>query len=116
MKRASPEIRALAVKAVESGQYTVRERAELTDYTIASVSNWRHASREEKRLRPKPCGHRAPAFSASDEEELRELLKQQPGITLAGIREHFGKSCSVVTVHNTLKRMGITFKKKHKCE
>ena len=111
MKRASPEIRALAVKAVESGQYTVRERAALTDYTIASVSNWLHASREEKRLRPKPCGHRAPAFSASDEEELRELLKQQPGITLAGIREHFGKSCSVVTVHNTLKRMGILKKK-----
>lgn len=116
MKRASPEIRTLAVKAVESGQYTVRQLAELTGYTVASVYNWLHASREEDRLTPKPSGHRMPAFSAADKEQLRELLKQQPGLTLAGIREHFGKSCSVVTVQNTLKRMGITFKKNIKCE
>ena len=116
MKRASPEIRALAVKAFQSGQYTVEQIAKLTDYTAATVYNWLRASRVEKRLTPKPSGHRAPAFSASEEEQLRELLKQQPGITLAGIREHFGKSCSLVTVHNTLKRMGITFKKNTKCE
>lgn len=116
MKKAGPEIRAMAVRAVESGQFTVRQIAELTNYTVATVYNWLHASRKENRLTPKPSGHRTPAFSASDEERLRNLLKRQPGITLAGIREHFGKSCSVVTVHNTLKRMGITFKKKHKRE
>lgn len=116
MKRAGPEIRTLAVKAVESGRYTVRQIAELTGYTVATVYNWLHASREEDRLTAKPSGHRVPAFSAADEERLRELLKRQPGMTLAGIREHFGKSCSVVTVHNTLKRMGITFKKNTQCE
>ena len=116
MKRASREIRALAVKGVQSGQYTVQQMADLTEYTAASIYNWIRVSREEKRLTAKPGGHRAPAFSADEQGRLRELLKQQPGITLAGIREHFGKSCSVVTVHNTLKRMGITFKKKHKRE
>lgn len=113
MKRASQEIRTLAVKAIQSGQYTVRQIAELTGYTVVTVYNWIRASQQENRLTPKPSGHRAPAFSADEEEQIRELLKQQPSITLAGIREHFNKSCSVVAVHNTLKRMGMTFKKKH---
>ena len=111
MKRASQEIRALAVKGVKSGQYTVQQMADLTDYTAASIDNWIRVSREESRLTAKPGGHRGPAFSADDQEQLRELLKQQPCITLEGIREHFQKSCSVVAVHKTLRRMGITFKK-----
>ena len=114
MKRASQEIRALAVKGVQSGQYTVQQMADLTkNYTAASIYNWIRVSREEKRLTPKPGGHRAPAFSADEQEQLRELLKQQPSITLEEIRQHFQKSCSVVAVHKTLRRMGITFKKKH---
>ena len=43
MKKAGPEIRALAVRAVESGQFTVRQIAELTNYTVATVYNWLHA-------------------------------------------------------------------------
>ena len=111
MKRASQEIRTLAVKGIQSGQYTVQQMADLTGYTAASMYNWVHVSREEKRLTAKPCGHRAPAFSAGEQEQLRELLKQQPSITLDEIREHFQKSCSLVAVHKTLRRMGITFKK-----
>ena len=116
MKRACQEIRALAVKGVQSGQYTVQQMADLTEYTAASIYNWIRVSREEDRLTAKPGGHRAPAFSADEQEQLRELLKQQPSITLEEIREHFQKSCSVVAVYKTLRRMGITFKKNIKGE
>ena len=116
MKRASQEIRALAVKGVKSGQYTVQQMADLTGYTAASIYNWARVSREEKRVTAKPGGHRAPAFSADEQGQLRELVKEQPSITLEEIREHFQKSCSVVAVHKTLRRMGITFKKNIKGE
>ena len=82
MKRASREIRALAVKGVQSGQYTVQQMADLTEYTAASIYNWIRVSREEDRLTAKPGGHRAPAFSADEQET--------PGTAEAASQYHVG--------------------------
>ena len=45
-------------------------------------------------------------------QQLRELVRKQPDMTLEEIRTHFGKNCSLPTVSNTLARLGLTFKKR----
>lgn len=113
MKRASQEIRALVVKGVESGKCTPQQMAELTGYSLVSIYNWMRVYKEEKRMTPKPSGHRTPMFSESEQEQVRDLLKQKPGLTLVEIREHFHKSCSLTTVHNMLRKMGMNARKRH---
>src|ERR1019366_1491252 len=43
---------------------------------------------------------------------LLALVRQQPDATLAELRDRLGVDCSIVTIFRTLKRKGITRKKK----
>ena len=114
MKIGSEDIRTLAVDNVLSGKYTMTQVAEITGYTTATISNWVRIYKTEKRLTPKPGGHRQPVFSPSEHEQAKALIKEKPDITLAEIREHFNKKCSIDAVHNMVKRLGLTFKKNYK--
>jgi hypothetical protein len=51
---------------------------------------------------------RKPAFRGTDLEQLNDFVEENPDATLEEIREHFSDSvdCSIVAIHNTLKRLG----------
>ncbi len=51
---------------------------------------------------PKLAGHR---------ERLLELVEQQPDASLRELRDRLGVAVCVATVHNTLRALGVTFKK-----
>ena len=62
-------------------------------------------------IAPRHGGGHPPAFSGRKLEKLRELVRQQPDITLAELRRRTGVVCSLVAVHNALVRLDLRFKK-----
>lgn len=111
MKKASEEIRTLAVKAYLSGTSSRKQLSVIFGYSLASISNWVREYKQEKRLAPRPQGHRKAAFSDEELGQLSELLKEKVDLTLAEIKEHFHKECSLVAIHNTVVKLGLVFKK-----
>jgi len=111
MKIASEEIRTLVVKAYLSGTASRQKLSEIFGYTTASISNWVREYKRENRLRPRPKGHRKAVFTTAELEQLADLLEKKVDMTLAEIREHFRKSCSLVAIHNTVVKLGFVLKK-----
>ena len=111
MKIASEEIRTIVVKSYLSGKASRQKLSEIFGYTTASISNWVREYKQEKRLAPRPSGHRKAAFTDSELKQLSDLLEKNVDLTLAEIKEHFCKQCSVVAIHKTLARLGFVFKK-----
>jgi len=111
MKIASEEIRTLVVKAYLSGTASRQHLSEIFGYTPASISNWVREYKQESRLKPRPQGHRKAVFTDAELEQLADILRKKVDLTLAEIREHFGKSCSLAAIHKTVVKLGFVFKK-----
>jgi transposase len=68
--------------------------------------------RETGSIAPKPHGGGHPAaYAGAKLEQLRELVRQQPDATLEELRERTKVACSLVAVHNALKRLDWRYKK-----
>ena len=50
-------------------------------------------------------------FDEQELKELKTLLEKEADLTLSEIKEHFGKTCSLVTVHKTVVKLGFAYKK-----
>lgn len=111
MKIANEEIRSLVVKAFLSGTASRQQLSEIFGYTPASISNWVRDYKRENRLSPLPQGHRKAIFTDVELRQLAELLEERVDLTLAEIKEHFRKQCSLVAIHKTVVKLGFVFKK-----
>lgn len=117
MKPYSTDLRERIVRAYEDGEGTQRELAERFDVSLRCVQMLLHRWREDSTVEPKPHGGGQPAkISPPQEDHLRKALQEQPDATLEELRQHMREHCgievSVMSVHRTLLRMGITRKKK----
>ena len=56
---------------------------------------------------------RKPVFDAKSLKALDGLVERQPDATLEELRARIGASCSLVTIFNTLARLGYRRKKRH---
>jgi transposase len=110
MKTASPEIRAVAVKAYGAG-ISRQQIADIVGYHLNSVSRWIREFTRENRLKAHPRGHRASIFSEAERREIIALIGKQPDITLEELRSHFAKACSLNAIHKLLKTLGFVVKK-----
>ena len=52
-------------------------------------------------------------ISEEQQERMRTYIKAHPGATLAEIAAACHLDCTIATVDNTLRRMGLTYKKRH---
>ena len=111
MKKANEEIRTLVVTAFLSKTASRQHLSEIFGYTTASISNWVREYKREKRLAPRPQGHRKAAFTDAELQQLADLLAKTVDLTLAEIRELFRKTCSLVAIHNAVVKLGFVFKK-----
>ena len=111
MKIANEEIRSLVVKAFMSRTASRQQLSEIFGYTPASISNWVRDYKRENRLSPLPQGHRKAIFTDVELRQLAELLEERVDLTLAEIKEHFRKQCSLVAIHKTVVKLGFVFKK-----
>jgi transposase len=111
MKTASAEIRELVVKAYMSRVATRKQLSEIFDYHIQSIGNWIREYTREGRIAALPKGHRESVFSPEEREQLVALLQNRVDMTLAEIKDYFGKDCCLAAIHRIVAKLGFVVKK-----
>ena len=111
MSIATQEIRECALEAYRSGKGKQAEVATMFNVSLRTFERWWRAYREEGRTAPLPRGHNPPALDEQAMERLDSLLEAQPDLTLEQLHEKLRCSCSLVTIHNSIKRLGWRYKK-----
>jgi transposase len=110
MKIATQEIRQRALAAHEAGQ-TQAQIAKCYGIDIRTFQRWLESSRKTGRTAPLPRGHNPAALDEAEMRRLGQFVQESSDATLEQIRAALGKTCSVVAIHNALKRLGYRFKK-----
>ena len=110
MKQATPDIRSIVVAAYFAGTASRNQLADIFGYHVETIGRWIRCSRIG-RLAPLPRGHRVSVFNADELEQLAVFIGNNPGATLAEIRDHFEKSCSLPAIHKITRKIGYVFKK-----
>lgn len=107
------DLRDRVVTACDSGVWTGEEVAEQFDVSTSWIGRLLQRRRELGSYAPKQGKPgRKPAFSGPAVQRLERLIAEQSDATLEELRDRSGVSCSVVTVFNTLRRLGFRLKKR----
>ncbi len=59
------------------------------------------------------CSGRKPMILAGHQQQMRVLLGRKPDLTLKELRVATKLDCSLPAIHYALKKMGLTYKKRH---
>ena len=114
-KALSVDLRQRIVDAFNRGEGCRAEIARRFGVCAPTVARLVRLHQETGSVAPRPhAGGNAPAFSGEKLERLRALVAQHPDATLEELRDRSGVACTVVTVHNTLKRLKLR-RKKSRC-
>jgi len=114
MKAYPIELRQRVLQAVDNGLGTREKIARMFKVSTFWIRKLLRQRNQTGDIAPLPCTQgRKPAFRGTDLELLDDFVKENPDLTLEEIKEHFsGKvDCSIVAVHNALKRLGWRYKK-----
>jgi transposase len=113
MKAYPIELRRRIVAAVDRGVGSLPQVAALFDVSINCVAGYLRLRQDTGSLQPRPNpGGRSPAIAEERYDELRDLLAQDPDLTLEQIRERLHLDCSLAAICRTLKKLELTRKKK----
>lgn len=108
---ATADVRRRAIASYEAGNGSQSEIARFYGVDISTFQRWLQRYRQTGRAAPLPRGHNPPALDEGQLSELGKLVNAKPDATLEQLREGMGVGCSLVAIHNTLKRLGYRFKK-----
>jgi len=108
---ASGEVRQRAIDAYEAGRGTQAQVAKLYGIDISTFQRWLQRYRQSGRVEPLPRGHNPAALNKAQMQQLGELVEQKSDATLEQLRDALGVSCSLVAIHNALKRLEYRYKK-----
>ena len=112
MKALSLDVRKRIVAAYESGAHSQASLAGMFGVSTRTVKRLWRQWRETGDVRPGRVGGRRPrAIAGRSLQRLKRAVRERPDATLEELRAACGVSCSRVTVHNTLKRLGYRRKK-----
>jgi transposase len=100
------------MKAYDEGHWSIGQLAERFDVGIW----WIHKIKRQRKLEGSLAvrkGKVGQPRSLQDKEiaRLEKYVDRHPDATLAEIRESLGFSCTAVTIHQTLRRLGYRYKK-----
>ena len=93
------------------GEGTQALVAKLYGVDLSTFQRWLQRYRKSGRAAPLPRGHNPPALGDVQMQTLHTLVQKTPDATLEQLRDTMNLSCSIVAVHNALKRLGYRFKK-----
>ena len=116
MKTYPLELRQRVIKAVDNKIGTKKEIAETFSVSTSWIRKLLQRRRKNGSIEPSARTQgRKPAFKGVDLEQLNNFVQENPDSTLEEIREQFSDrvSCSIVTIHNALKRLNWRYKKNH---
>lgn len=113
MRSYSIDLRQRIVAGAEAGEHSLRALAELFAVHLSTIVRLLQCFRSTGSVQPKPhAGGPHPKLDANAIARLLEAVRQQPDATLTELRDRLGVNCSIATLFRTLKRHGITRKKK----
>src|SRR4051812_42926312 len=113
MRAFSNDLRERIVAAVERGEHTLQQIAELFLVNVSVIVRLLQRKRQTGSVAPKPhAGGPSPKLDDAAKARLRELVRAQPDATLAELRERLGVDCCLMTIARALERLRITRKKK----
>ena len=115
MSIASGDVRQRAIDAHLKRGLTQAQVARNYNVHITTFQRWLFDFRQTGSCEPKKRGHRQAVFSGNALKELEHLVENNPDATLKELRELSGASVSIVTVHNSLQRLGYRYKKNAPC-
>jgi transposase len=114
------ELRTRVVAAVEQGDMTIGEVAEVFSVGRTFVKKMLRLQRAGEDLAPRQGGGSAPKLTDTDRAVLREAVAEQPDVTLAEcqaiLAAHGSGRVSVPTICRALQQLQLPRKKKSRCE
>jgi transposase len=113
MRPTSPDLRQRIVEARHHDGLSMGQIAARFKVPRGTVQNILERYRDAGTIKPRPAnaGRRA-AFEGESLLRLERDVERHPDATLAELLGRSGVRASIVAVHNTLRRMGFTRKKK----
>jgi len=108
---ANAQVRQRAINAYMNGEGTQALVAKLYGVDLFPFQRWLQRYRKTGRAAPLPRGHNPPALDDAQMQQLNALVQRIPDATLEQLRHEMNLSCSIVAVHNALKRLGYRYKK-----
>lgn len=107
------DLRQRILNAYDRGNVTREEVARRFEVSLGMVKKLLQQRRKLANIAP--LHHRSgrkPVILDSHRRQMRELLKQQPDLTLEEIRSLIGLACTIQAIHYVLDDMGLTYKKR----
>ena len=105
------DVRERMLAAYDAQLGTQQEVAQMFGVGRQCLSELLGQRRRTGSIVPHHGGGHPPAFRGKKLQKLRDLVRQQPDMTLAELRARTGVACSLVAVHYTLRRLDLRFKK-----
>ena len=105
----SADLRERVLNDCDLGTPTLRV-ARKYDVSPSWVRRLKQRRRESGQTTPRPAGGRR--FGRIDRSRLAALSKADPDATLAELRERLGVACSLSAVHQALRKLKVTYKKR----
>jgi transposase len=113
MRPYSHDLRQRILAAVERRELTFHQIAHHFQVSVSCIVRLLQRYHLTGSCHPQPhAGGRPPKMDKGAQKRLQDLVSQQPDATLTELRDRLGISCSLTTIFRTLKRLGITRKKK----
>lgn len=113
MRPYSLDLRERVAAAVDHREGSQREIARRFRVSLSFIVRLLQRRRNTDTLSPKPHGGGPrPALSRHDQQRLRRLVEKQNDATLKQLKQRGHFSCTLTTIWNTLRRLGLTYKKK----
>jgi transposase len=113
MRPYSTDLRERVAAAVDHQEGSLREIARRFRVSLSFIVRLSQRRRDADTLEPRPHGGGPPpALGPEDRERLAQLIRDDPDATLEQLKQRGGFTCSLKTLWCTLRRQGLTFKKK----
>jgi transposase len=108
----SMDLRERVVRACDAGEESRQEIAARYGVSVSWVRRLLQRRRETGSFAARARGRGPkPKISGARQDRLKRLVEEHPDATLEELRRRMRLQCSLSTMHEAVKRLGVTFKK-----
>lgn len=111
MSYAPIEIKKLAIRLFNSGEYTQAAISKIVGYSVSAIKAWISRDRQGLPLSAEERGHQPRKLDDNDRQLICQLLGRQPDATIEDVRKLLNYKASKSAVHREMVKLGFTFKK-----
>jgi len=114
MRTISLDLRERIVASYDHDEGTRQEVARRYRVSLGLVKKLLQQRRRTGDLNPRHrFSGRKPRILSSHQDQMRALLERKADLTLPELRAATGLNCTLPAIHYALKKMGLTYKKRH---